>query len=165
MYFYSRIRNRKALFVYSLLLVIILLFSYNEIFNFVDILFKNEKTSASGMVYALNRVSIQRILVAWSVVIFQYLSNKSKNVDMQNQVFFNISLLNAVILTSTMNSAYLARLTIYTSSIPIISIPLVLVKYDKYLRLILAIVINILFFIYWYYEATGQFLVIYQWVL
>ena len=111
--------------------------------------------------YSSHSIHIFRVLVAWAPVVMMFvLKGKRKwedipEMDADKKFFFNMLLFNAAIVTATMNSAYLARLFIYTNLYAAIGIPLVVELIPKKNRKWLVILIIVLYLIYWYVEAQN----------
>lgn len=73
--------------------------------------------------YMTNSVSIPRIAVSLVPVILYFFLRKGENVDRRREFYINGLILNGIVMLTTMNSTYLARLGIYTNAMCLIGYP------------------------------------------
>ncbi len=166
MYYLVRAEENIRLYIVILVIAVIFYLSYDEIFLLIDRVNESVKRSIADSVYSLAHVNRLRILTAWAIVLFRFFPQRIRTRDnIQNRVFLNFSLLNAALLTASMDSAYLARFCIYTDAFNILAIPCILGHYRGKEKFSVGAIILLLFIVYWYFEATGPYLVNYQWVL
>lgn len=161
-YFFAHKDLDKKQWFIILLIVIIGMLSYDRIFNFVDELRGREDyLLGAGGVYAKTRVQSARILVAWTPVLLLYYYNGKKSWDKmpfwdkEKNFYANLTLFNAALLTASMNSAYFARIGIYTNLYATIGISHILeLTPNKKTRSLITLLCVVLYLIYWYVEAV-----------
>jgi len=140
--------------------------SYEGMFGIAETLRDNPTIRTTR--YSKRSINAIRVLVAWALVLVMYvLKGKRKwedipGMDETRLFFFNMLLFNAAIVTASMNSAYLARLFIYTNMYITIGLPLVVEMAPKKDRKWVVLIIIILFLGYWYTEAKD--LRTFQWM-
>ena len=140
--------------------------SYEGMFGVAETLRDNPTIRKTR--YSSRSISVFRVLVAWAPVLVMYvLKGKRKwedtpEMDENKLFFFNMLLFNAAIVTAAMNSAYLARLSIYTNMYITIGLPLVVEMAPKKDQKWIVLIIVILFLGYWYTEAKD--LRTFQWM-
>ena len=153
---YFILRNRIT-FRNILLLVagtVIVSANYETIFSFVGMLKEKEVVMNT---YATNSVNILRILVNCApavLALFLYVYNGYASAE--DTFFINALIMNAAAMVAASNSAYLARIGIYTG----ILVPIALERLIKFKQpwagIVLRGIILILFAIFWYVEVSGS---------
>lgn len=134
---------------------LILSLNYDKIFEFVGFL-KSEEMSIEDQGYYSNSVNILRVLVACAPAILALVLRPFRGQDREKDFYINTLVINGVAMIATSNSAYLARLGIYTNMFT----PLALVKNteleNKVTEKMMRAGIILLFSIYWYVEISGS---------
>ena len=134
---------------------LILSLNYDKIFEFVGFL-KSEEMSIEDQGYYSNSVNVLRVLVACAPAIFALVLRPFRGQDREKDFYINALVINGVAMIATSNSAYLARLGIYTNMFT----PLAFVKNteleNKEIEKIVRAGIILLFSIYWYVEVSGS---------
>lgn len=103
--------------------------------------------------YILESINPIRVLVAFAPLVLLYFVDR-KTFFGKNYFVTNMTILNAMLTLTTMNSAYLNRFTKYLSIYLIIFVPKCLKDMPKKSRLISSIVIVLLYFMYFTYEVS-----------
>lgn len=149
------ILNRRTDFKLLLLMAlgsVVLLFSYDAIFDFIGF-YKGQEVVMNE--YATNEVNFLRILVAYAPLIFYWLFCQKKDLSKEESFYINGIMMNAFGLLIAMNSTYLARISIYTEMYPIIGYGFLLRRIrDKRLSNIVLGIIILLYATYWWYEVS-----------
>lgn len=132
------------------LIAIVLLYLYEPLFNLVGAL-KQEDINMNSS-YMATRVSRLRIIVQCTpLLMFLFINKEKVNDDPDCRFLFNICLLNAAIAVAAMNSAYLSRFYIYTTSFQILMYPKLFSKMAKETANQLTIFLIVCYFLYWLY--------------
>ncbi|APH03459.1 EpsG family protein [Bacillus weihaiensis] len=162
LYFVPRTRlNLKHIFILGLATLAIVS-SYGFIFELVE---NFRKSSLATTPYALREVSIYRVLVAFAPLAIYFVFTKRFKLSSEELFYINLLFINAFVVLATSQSAYLARLALYTNAFTIIALPKLLNMNDKYLKFLLQMIIIILYGIFWYIDVTkSSSLVNYQWI-
>lgn len=133
------------------------------IFGFIG-LYKESQLTLEG--YIVNEVSIFRILVGFVPLLIYWLFSKKSGNSAETEFYLNGMVLNAFAMAATMNSAYLARIGIYTS----IFVPIGYAHLFRAIKLknnqfILMICMFVFYFFYWQYEISGSWaLQTFKWI-
>ncbi len=146
---------------------IVLAFSYDPIWELIGFM-QGEEFVIDG--YSKNSISIFRIIVAWVPPLFYmlFIRNSVENEDREKINFYaSLSLVSAAIVLAARYSAYLGRMVIYTDIYNAIFWAFMLKSIFKkqkdikertlYILLILGC-----YFVYYLFEASGEFIVNYQ---
>lgn len=155
--FYFIFANRISIINVILLLVGTYLVSANfdAIFQFIGLL-KDEEVNIDQITYFSNTVNIFRVLVACAPAVYVIVLYFRKNPDKEKTFYINVLLANAASMLATANSAYLARVNIYTNAF----VPLALsklIKFDnKAKEGLVKVGIIILYAIFWYIDITNS---------
>ena len=135
------------------LVTIVLYFSYDSIFELVGWL-KDEEVDANS-VYASNDVSLFRVAVLWAPVIFYgFIMLYHQAADEELNFYGNTILLNAMLMTAAMDSAYLARINCYTNVYIVMAWPLMLKRLNKSSRIVFGLILLACYGAYWYYDIS-----------
>ena len=162
----TKISYRSLLIFIGVALV--LRFSSGGIFAYMSSVKGHEQTQYA---YMQTEVNIFRVLVALAPCIFVVLLNAEKLADRENTFYLNLLLINGAFMLSTSNSAYLARVGIFTDIYATIGFPkLVYSMYQQkieglsrfikrednrgYHQLMIAILV--LYSIFWLYEVSSR---------
>ena len=135
----------------------ILYLSYDRIFDLVSALKDKEIDSESG--YASNQVSIFRIIVNWAPVLFYYIfvsKDQKEHYDKELNFYMNMAFLNALLMTVSSNSAYLARVGIYTGCFVLLVWPLMLNRLNIKSRNLMTAIILLCYGAYWFYDIKSH---------
>ncbi|SMC98042.1 EpsG family protein [Sporomusa malonica] len=150
------IAARKVDFKQILLLtfaVIILIFSYDYLFTVAGIL----KDSTIEMdSYMTTQVSIWRVAVNFAPLGLLLLRTGNDKMITDFNFYLNMLIINAAVMAATMNSAYLARVGIYTTIYTTIALPKILERFDSKTAMILKFIIVSCYAIYWYIEVSAN---------
>lgn len=164
LYWLVRMKNTKRFLLIVAVVAIVAYFSYDRLFGIVDAMKGLEDRSVADRVYAQGRVNLFRVLVSWAPVLLSFFPERVFNIgDEKDRILTKFAIVAAALQTVSMNSTYLARFCTYTTATSIITIPMLLAYQGESNRKILQIVIPFLYFIYWTAEATGLYVVNYQW--
>lgn len=116
--------------------------------------------------YIVNEVNIFRVLVGFVPLLIYWLFSKKTENSAETEFYLNGMFLNAFAMAATMNSAYLARIGIYTG----IFVPIGYAHLFRTIKLrnnkiILMICMFAFYFLYWQYEISGSSsLRTFQWI-
>lgn len=129
---------------------IVLLSFYDVVWGLVETL-KGDVNENSE--YASHGVNIFRVLCAWVPVIL-YISCRDKDLILSNKdnVFINISILNASLMTIASNSAYLGRVCLYTNIFNVIAIPIIIDNIKIKNKNAVYFALFIFYFVFWVYS-------------
>lgn len=148
--------NRKLdtrAFVFILFIGLVLFFSYDKIYDFIS--FYKEKELNTDGVYMSKQVNFLRIFINWIPVFFYkvIVARKQKEVYNREVNFYaNLILVNAVLMTAAMKSAYLARVGIYTTGFNLLAWPILLSFLNVKYRHIMYIFLFVFYGMYWFYD-------------
>lgn len=106
--------------------------------------------------YMQTSVNILRILVSFAPILMLTLVNRNYLVDRENTLYMNLLLVNAAFMFATSNSAYLARVGIYTDIYATLAFPRLLKGMSSSNRRVMTFLIVVLYFGYWLYEITSR---------
>ena len=121
-------------------------------------------------IYSQSRINVLRILVAWVPTLFYLVFQKiyilqDERYKTQLHFYLSFSILNACIMMSAMNSAYLGRMGIYMELYNTLCWAYLLKPLTKNRGNIVFFVIFFLVYgIYWYAEVSGEYLANFQWI-
>lgn len=152
----TRKLNTKQVFLLVIIGIVAFL-SYDRIFDLLS--FLKGKTVDPESLYASNDVNLLRIAVKWAPVIFLAFLNmnsKSKQYDSEYNFYSNMILLNAIFMTVSMRSAYLARVGIYTDCFTLLAWPLMLKKLNRKSKQIMTVILLFCYGGYWLYDITSH---------
>lgn len=144
---------------------ILLLLSYDYIFSFIGIL-KDEVIDVENLsAYAARSVNFLRIVVAFAPLLLYFILTKKSKIKKEEWFYVNMLFVNAALMFAASQSAYLARVGIYTNIFLTLSLPKLLYFKDKKLSLLIKFLITSFYFIYWYIEVSGsENLKSYNWI-
>ena len=127
--------------------------SYEVIFDFIGWIDDKEFVAND---YALRSVNILRILAGCAPAILAIYYAFTKKLNKQ-QIFYTYMLIaNATVWVSTADSAYLARLALYTGVFVPLGLSLILELEDDKHKKVLKIVIIVLYSCFWLYEVSNS---------
>ena len=148
--------TRKVDFKQILLLaftVIILIFSYDYLFTVAGML-KDRTIELDS--YMTSQVSIWRIAVNFAPLGLLLLRTGNDKKITDFDFYLNLLIINAALMAATMNSAYLARVGIYTSIYTTIALPKLLERFDTTTAMILKFIVISCYAIYWYIDVSSN---------
>lgn len=120
--------------------------------------------------YSTNSISIFRILVAWTPILFYMINFKNREIISSKKADFNfyafMSLLSATVILASRNSTYLGRLVIYLDIYNVLFWAYMLNQFSikKLNTRIWTIIIMACYFLYYLKEVTGPYLIHYIWI-
>lgn len=145
---------------------VVVRYSYDFIFDILEV-YKGKDIEEFS--YMTSDVNIFRILVAFApIALFLFLPKKTDIPHISDEeaidgvkvsrldVSINIVLINAALMFSTMGSAYLARVGIFTVAFFPIAIPEIIRRYDRKSHMIIMIIMALAYFAYWMYGINAQ---------
>lgn len=150
------IATRKINFkqvVLLFLIVIVLGFSYDYIFKALEILMNKTIKMAP---YMTTRVNILRVAVTFAPFALLFIRTKNNKMDLDLNFYLNMLIINAALMVATLNSAYLARVGIYTQIYTVVALPKILGRFDKKTAMLIKFVIIACYAVYWYIEVSGN---------
>ena len=165
-YFYPRIKLSVKSIVVSVIAAYIGLNIYDRIFELIGLLKQDELIlEGEKATYILNAINPLRIAVAWVPVAFFLVFMKYYDIKQEQFRFYmNMSILNACLMTTAMNSAYLGRVGSYTSAYNALVWPLLLKPIKKESRGIFIFVMLICYMLYWLTEMSKEDLSVFLWI-
>lgn len=149
--------NLKNILFLSLLVIIIIYF-YDYIFNILSLI--KERNLYMGS-YAQREINNIRVLTMFAPVLFYYFFIKKSCLKYQDFFYINILIVNAAVWLAVSNSAYLARFAIYTNVFTCLALPKLLnvklLNFDnKKLLFYLKAVVLFSYSIFWYIEVISS---------
>lgn len=147
---YNKISLRNILFL--VIGSIVILFSFSEIVEFTSVLLREDLTDEGE--YLTNSVNVLRILVAIAPAVFFLFVYHGKTITKEQQFWFNMLIINGIVMLATSNSTYLARMGIYTAPFSVIGIPELINGLSKKDKKLVTTIVIILFFAFWLYEIS-----------
>ncbi len=157
--------NRKVNLKNIILVVgiaVIMRYSYDFFFSIMNTVKGRDQTEFT---YMQTEVNIFRILVAFAPLVLPIFARKGFLEDRENRLYFNMLLMNAAFMFATAESAYLARVGIYTEIFATLAFPKLLDGMSSDNKKFMTTVIMVLYFGFWVYELLGRdALNNYQWI-
>lgn len=148
---HSKISLPNILFLITTSIVI--LFSFSEVLQITGFILNDDISNAGE--YLTRSVNTFRILVAIAPAIFFVFLYQKRALSIEQQFWINMLIVNAVMMIATSNSAYLARMGIYTVPFSTLGIPTLIDGLNKKDKTIAINIILALFFIFWLYEISS----------
>ena len=156
----KRITGKSILM--SIIVIIGMRYGYDTFFGVMSFIHGTDQTVYSYMQQEVNPL---RVLVAFVPVVLILIVNKhSFFSDDDSQFYFMLTIINFCMLLATSNSAYLARIGIYTEVFTALSLPRLVMVLERQSRRIFIVVTLLLYGVYWAYELNARNLVPYVWV-
>ena len=143
-----RFRNIVLLIIGSLLI----LFSFNGVLELAGFLLKQNYGINSA--YLTRSVNSLRVLVAVAPAVFFLIFYWKREKTSEQKMWLNLLILNGIMMFATSNSAYLARMGIYTAPFTTLGIPELLKGISFRNRNIIRVVILLLYAVFWWYDIT-----------
>lgn len=127
--------------------------NYDTIFSFVGLL-KDSEINMGDQGYYSTSVNIFRVLVSCAPAIFVLAMYAGKPLSIQQTFCINALIINAAAMIATSNSAYLARLGLYTNVFTPLALSKLIVFKNRTLETIVKIAIVCLYAVFWYIEIS-----------
>ena len=154
LYFLAHRKINLLNIVIMLLCVIILLGSYNFLFDIAGNVL--DKKYDMTNTYNTTSVNVFRILVGVAPAFYFGFSLRSKEKTETEEFFLNLLMIHAMVNVITLNSAYLARVSIYTAPFVVISISELSKTINIKYRKVTMVGIIFLYFIFWLYQLYSS---------
>ena len=129
------------------------IYSYDRVFNFTNELLDKELNTDSA--YISRSVNLLRVAANMAPGIYFVAKNWKREADEKSTFYLNLLIIHGLIALVTLNSAYLARLNMYTAPFVVISI-CELVKREKRNRTITEIIAILLYFAFQTYQVYNS---------
>lgn len=128
--------------------------NYDTIFSFVGLLKDSDMTLNE---YSARSVNILRILAACAPAVMALAVGMKKNDLTKEETFYtNALVIHGAAMIAASNSAYLARIGIYTSPFVCVALPKLLRVQNKYIEMLLRVGVLALYAVYWYIGISGS---------
>lgn len=138
--------------------------NYDTIFSFIGLLKDNEMNTGDEAYY-FSSVNIFRIIVSCAPAVFALSLYVNKNPDKLKTFYINSLVVNGAAMIATSNSAYLARLGLYTNVFTPLALTELLKFKNKVLERTVKIIIICLYAVFWYIEVSqSRSLAMFRWV-
>lgn len=125
--------------------------NYDVIFSFLGFADESELTY-----YAARSVNVLRIMVACAPAVMCLFVNLKKEMTAEDTFYTNAMVVHGAAMIAASNSAYLARIGIYTSPFVIVALPKMLRTENKYIEMLMRVGTLVLYGIFWYVEVSGS---------
>ena len=157
--------GRRITFRTILLIIIstvVIRYSYDFLFSIMNYL-KGQDQSAFD--YMQQDVNIFRIMVTFPPIIMGFLTPKDFRDKPENAFYLSLLIVNAGFMVGTANSAYLARVGIYTEIYAVLAIPRFVRAFNRTIRDVLTGATLLLYTVFWAYEISiRETLRNFQWI-
>lgn len=128
--------------------------NYDAIFSFVGFLKDTEMTLNE---YSTRSVNVLRILVACAPAVMALAVGMKKNDLTKEETFYtNALVVHGAAMIAASNSAYLARIGIYTGPFVCVALPKLLRVQNKYIEMLMRVGVLVLYSVYWYIGISGS---------
>ncbi|MBQ7999935.1 MAG: EpsG family protein [Ruminococcus sp.] len=142
--------------VFIMVCGIVLIFSYDLLFNLVGIL-KDNETGGADTEYAQNLIHPLRIAISLApILLYFFLLLQKRTFSGEENFYMGFIFVRAAITIATANSAYLNRAGLYFSPFIPLSLLFLINKFDKNQQLIIKTVTLVLYAIVWLYIDASQ---------
>lgn len=128
--------------------------NYDTLFSFIGFLKDTEMTDLNT--YATKSVNVLRIMVACAPAIMILILYLGKELTEEQTFFTNALVMHAAAMLAASNSAYLARIGIYTSPYVVMALPKMLRVKNKYVESLMRIGVLVLYAIFWFTDISGS---------
>lgn len=145
---YNKISFRNIMILIGASLII--LFSFTEVLEFAGFLLQEDLSDEGA--YLVRSVNTTRILVAITPAVFFLFLYQKRTITVEQRFWFNMLIINGVMMFATSNSAYLARMGIYTAPFSAIGIPELIKGVNPKERKLITTIILVAFAAFWLYE-------------
>ena len=109
-----------------------------------------------GTSYNTRSVNVLRIMVACAPAIICIVMKLPKTMTEEDTFYTNAMVMHAAAMIAASNSAYLARISIFTSPYVVVGLPKMVRIENKYVETLLRVGIIVLYGIYWYIDISGS---------
>ena len=157
---YNRIsfKNIALLIIAS----IIVLFSFSELLALAGFILRDE---ISEQEYITTSVNALRIVVAIAPAVFFVFVYSGRPLSKEQRFWMNFLIINGIVMFATSNSAYFARMGIYTAPFSAIGIAELVKGLKPRERKVFPLIIVVAFFLFWVYSiAKSAALNNFQWI-
>lgn len=153
-------RVDKKQFMILLVSAVIIPVLFDYAFDFMG----TDLTNEEALTYIERGINPIRVVVSFAPLLLLILLKDKKTFFEKNSFVVNLTIFNAVLTITTMNSAYLNRFTKYTSMFLMAYYPVVFKKLTPNNRIIITMIVLLFYFLFFRYELTnGVDKVIWQW--
>lgn len=150
-YFISNLKINFKSISLMLIITVVMSYSYDFFFRVMGISTDNELDRYS---YLTTEVNSLRILVTIApIILYLVFASKCKYTEEEN-FYLLMMFLNAAFMISTSQSAYLARIGIYTSIYSVFSYPILLKNFEPKSKRLMKAIIVAFFLIYFYNQIV-----------
>lgn len=125
--------------------------NYDVIFSFLGFANESELTT-----YAARSVNVLRIMVSCAPAVLCLTINIKKEMTAEDTFYTNAMVAHGAAMIAASNSAYLARIGIYTGPFVVVALPKMLRVENKYVEMLMRIGTLVLYGIFWYVEVSGS---------
>lgn len=125
--------------------------NYDVIFSFLG--FASEENLTS---YAARSVNVLRIMASCAPAVLCLTINIKKELTAEETFYTNAMVIHGAAMIAASNSAYLARIGIYTSPFVVVALPKMLRVENKYVEMLMRVGTLVLYGIFWYVEVSGS---------
>lgn len=138
---------------------LIILASFNEILSVAGFILDQEFQDSwlVGETYITRSINFIRVLIAAAPAAFFIICYQNKAINNDQKFWINMLILNAIMWFATSNSAYLARMGIYTGPFLAIGIPELIKESNIKEKKLLSTIIVIAFALFWWYEVSRSY--------
>ncbi len=144
--------------------VVVIMYSHDFLFSVMSNFKLSDQTQYE---YMLTEVNFFRILVAFAPIALYFVTyrRRRKHNDKEVEFYSMLLFVNAAFLLSTSESAYLARVAIFTEAFPAFAFPKLLKYETKLTKTVYTIVITLCYFAYFSYQIyCSSALNNFQWI-
>ena len=148
--------GRKITFrniILILISIIIIRYSYDYLFSIMSFL---KGSDQSGYEYMQQEVNIFRIMVTIPPIILGFCTPKAFRNRPENAFYLSLLLVNAGFMIGTANSAYLARVGIYTEIYAALAIPRFVRGFNRTIQNFLTGATLLLYSVFWAFEIASR---------
>lgn len=131
---------------------IIILSSFEQVMKGASIILDTEYSDMDS--YITQSVNALRVIVAIVPAIFFLIMYWKKRISEEQRLWINFLILNAIMMFTTSNSTYLARMGIYTAPFLTLAIPELIKGLNYNNRKVLSYIIPIMYAFFWWYEVS-----------
>lgn len=127
--------------------------NYDQIFSIIGL---SDDPNSGGASYAMKSVNVLRILVACAPAILSIIVYFKRELTEEQTFFINALVVHAAAMLAASNSAYLARICIYTSPYVSVALPKLLRLKNSAIEKVIRIGVVLLYFLFWYKDISGN---------
>ena len=129
--------------------------NYDAIFSFIGFLKDSDMVMGDNAYYGAT-VNIFRVLIFCAPAVTVTVMYWKKPLDREQTFYYNTLLANAAAMLATSNSAYLARLSIYTNVFTPLALAKLIRFQSKKTEIFIRILVVVLYAVFWYLEISGS---------